>query len=515
MTKEKRTCEARMKLGIRHLALGISKYLCISVACTLAASIVSKMEAKMVREPVVAGQFYPGDKKTLEKTVDELLSKTPIQKIPGEVIGILVPHAGYPYSGPTAAYGYKTIANKDIKTVIMVGPTHRAYFEGIAVYAEGYWEIPLGRVPIDEQLAISIIAQNDKIKNIPEVHREEHSLEVQVPFLQRTLKDFKIVPIMLFEPTYEECEILARAIANTAKDKNILLLASSDLYHGYSYDVCNKTDSITLKFIEKVDPEGLYQSLKKEQAQACGGYSIVVVMIASKLFGANQSKILYQTNSNDVMGERGGYCVGYASSVFYKSETQFEKGINTKESDTINLTVQEKKELLRIARITIENHVSGKKIPEFTPLTDRLKEKYGVFVTLKKNGELRGCIGYIQGIEPLYHAVSNMAIAASTEDPRFPKVTPNELKFITIEITVMTPLKKINDIKEIQVGKHGLVIKQGYNQGLLLPQVATEQGWDRESFLKHTCWKAGLQENAWKEKDTEIYIFSGTIFKEE
>ncbi|MCX7784732.1 MAG: AmmeMemoRadiSam system protein B [candidate division WOR-3 bacterium] len=472
----------------------------------------------MIREAVVAGQFYPGDKKILQKTVDDLLIKTTTPKIHGKIIGIVVPHAGYPYSGPTAAYAYKAIAEKDIQTVIMLGPTHRVFIQGFAVYGQGSWQTPLGQVAIDESVAQAIITQSNKIRNLPDAHSEEHSLEVQLPFLQRTLKDFKIVPIMSLEPTFNECQILAQAIANVIKNKNVVLLASSDLYHGYSYDACKKTDALTLSYLEKFDPEGLYNALKQDKAQACGGYPIVIVMLTSKLLGANQSQILHQTNSNDVMGERGGYCVGYASAIFYKTETKSKtdeiKTNDINQHDIIQLTEQEKKELLRIARTTIENHIVGKKIPEFKPITEKLKEQYGVFVTLKKRGQLRGCIGYVQGIKPLYQAVSDMAIAASTEDPRFPRVTANELKDITIEITVMTPLRRIKNINEIQVGKHGIVIKRGYNQGLLLPQVATEEGWDRETFLKHTCWKAGLPENAWQDRNTEIYVFSGTIIKE-
>jgi AmmeMemoRadiSam system protein B/AmmeMemoRadiSam system protein A len=470
------------------------------------------MEAKMIREPAVAGQFYPADKKALSNTLDTFFNNTPAQKISGKIISIAVPHAGYPFSGPTATYAYKTIVGKDIETVIMLGPSHHAYFEGIAVYGEGAWKTPLGEVAIDTNLAKALIKQNPLIKNMPEVHAQEHSLEVQVPFLQKSLTDFKIVPIMLMEPTYDECEMLAQAIAKVVKNKNILLLASSDLYHGYSYDECNQIDSVTLSYLKNFDPSGMYQALLKGSAQACGGFPIVVMMLTSKLLGANKSKVLHHTNSNDAIGEKGGYCVGYGASVFYQVTSQTQT--TPKQGGTINLTDQEKKELLRIARTTIENHVSGKKVPNFTPLTDMLNQEYGVFVTLTKHGDLRGCIGYIHGIEPLYKAVSDMAIAASTEDPRFPAVTPDELKDISIEITVMTPLKKISDINEIQVGKHGLVIKQGYSQGLLLPQVATEYGWNREKFLEQTCWKAGLPQDAWKDKGTEIYIFSGTVFNE-
>jgi AmmeMemoRadiSam system protein B/AmmeMemoRadiSam system protein A len=489
-------------------------FLLIGLLILLFGVCIFPLEAIMIREPAVAGQFYPGDKKTLSNTIDSFFAETSAQKIPGKIIGIVVPHAGYPYSGATATYAYKAAADNDVKTVIMIGPTHQAYFEGIAVYGEGAWKTPLGDVPIDESLAQSIIKQNPIIHNLPEAHNQEHSLEVQVPFLQKTFKNFKIVPIMLFDPTYEECQMLAQAIANNAMDKKVLLLASSDLYHGNSYDSCNMTDKITLSYIEKFDPKGLYQALKQDKAQACGGYPIVTVMLASKLLGADKAKVLHHTNSNDVIGERGGYCVGYGASVFYQQNDKTETGTKSDDKDTINLTSQEKRELLRIARTTIENHVAGKKVPKFLPLTEQLNNEYGVFVTLKKNEDLRGCIGYIQGIEPLYHAVSDMAIAASTEDPRFTPVTTSELKDISIEITVMTPLRKITDISEIIVGKHGLVIKNGYNQGLLLPQVATEEGWNRQTFLEKTCWKAGLPDDTWKDKNTEIYIFSGTVFGE-
>jgi AmmeMemoRadiSam system protein A len=178
------------------------------------------------------------------------------------------------------------------------------------------------------------------------------------------------------------------------------------------------------------------------------------------------------------------------------------------------LNETEKKELLTIARTTLENHIRGKTVPQFSASTDRLKELRGAFVTLKKHGELRGCIGYVQGVKPLFQAVSDMAIAASTQDPRFPPVQPQELKDIKIEITALTPLERISDPKIIEVGKHGILIKQGWYQGLLLPQVATEEGWDRETFLAHTCLKAGLPPDAWKAPNTEIYIFSGEVFGE-
>jgi AmmeMemoRadiSam system protein B/AmmeMemoRadiSam system protein A len=471
----------------------------------------SVKEVRMIREPVVSGQFYPEKKEALAKTIDELFKKTPQIKSQGKIVGIIVPHAGYPYSGPTAAYAYKAISKEHFDAVIMLGPSHHVYLTGFSIYGQGVWRTPLGEVLIDEELAQSLIKENSKIiKNQPEAHRSEHSLEVQLPFLQTVLQNFRILPIMMLEPSYEDCEKLAQAIAKVSAKKKVLLLASSDLYHGYSYTQCQKTDSVTLSYIENLEPLGLYKALKNETAQACGGYPIVVLLLTAKALGANKAQIIHHTNSNDVTGEIGGYCVGYASGLVLKKE-------DTLRGNELfwELTEAEKKELLKIARTSIEQHLNQKPLTSFSVTSDKLKEKCGVFVTIKKHGELRGCIGYIEGVAPLYKAVSEMAIAAATKDPRFPPVNKNELPHISLEITILSPLKKITDINEIEIGKHGLVIKRGYNQGLLLPQVATEYGWDRETFLEHTCWKAGLPDNAWKDPKTEIYIFSGIIISEE
>lgn len=470
----------------------------------------------IMREPAVAGQFYPGSKEVLDKTVNKILNSVTVPMISERIIGIVVPHAGYEYSGAVAAHSYKLIANLDYKTVIIIGPSHRVFFEGAAVYSQGIWKTPLGEVAIDSKLAQAIINHNPKlIKDLPQAHKQEHSLEVQLPFLQKTLKDFKIVPIMLVEPTFQDCQALADAISSVIKDNSVLLLASSDLYHGYSYDECLKTDKRTLSLIERMDAKALFNALKTGEVQACGGMPIVVTMLVSQKLGANKAKILKSTNSNEVTGEIGGYCVGYGSVVFYQSNVQEgRKSSSEGTSSTIGLNSEEKKELLKIARTTLEKHIRKEKIPEFKPSSEKLKEKRGVFVTLKKHGELRGCIGYVEGIKPTYEAVKENAINASTNDPRFPPVRPEELKDIDIEITVMTPLERIIDPKVIEVGKHGILIRKGWNQGLLLPQVATEYGWNREEFLAHTCLKAGLPINAWKEKGTEIYIFSGEVFGE-
>jgi len=178
------------------------------------------------------------------------------------------------------------------------------------------------------------------------------------------------------------------------------------------------------------------------------------------------------------------------------------------------VTELEKKALIEIVKTTIECRLEGRVTPEYKIESEILKEKRGAFVTLKKDGHLRGCIGYIEAKKPLHKTVEEMAIASSFNDPRFSPLKRDELKHLTLEISVLTPLKMINDISEIEVGIHGLYIVKGYHSGLLLPQVAGEHKWDKLTFLEETCCKAGLSPDAWKEKDAKIYIFSADIFSE-
>jgi len=352
-----------------------------------------------------------------------------------------------------------------------------------------------------------------EIQFLPDAHSKEHSLEVQVPFLQVVLKSFKLVPIVV-EPywSWGTCQYLASAIAETARGKEVLLIASSDLSHFHSYDQAVKLDKIVLNHIERFDPEGLNRDLRSGGCEACGGGPIISIMLAAKALGANKGKVLKYLNSGDVTGDRGRV-VGYAAGVFYKTAGGKEKMKDEKKVGVdLGLNEEEKKTLHHIAKTVIENKTRGKPVPDFKVESPILKENRGAFVTIQKRGELRGCIGYIEGHGPLHKTIEKMAEAAAFNDPRFTPVKEKELPELDIEISVLTPLKRITDVSEIQVGKHGIYIKKGWSSGLLLPQVATEYEWDRHTFLEHTCQKAGLPSNAWKEKDTEIYIFSADIF---
>ncbi len=456
----------------------------------------------MIRKASVAGAFYPGDPGELRNMVRELLDRAPYREVKGEVKGLISPHAGYVYSGLVAAVGYKLLAGKDIRKVIILGPSHSSYFRGIAVYSHGMWETPLGSVPVDEELTAHLLSCQYPFFEGPQFHEDEHSIEVQIPFLQLVLDDFSIIPLLFGFGNSDDFVRAGEAIGNLASRQDAVIIASSDLYHGYSYEEAVKTDSYTLELIENGDPTLFAKELSAERAQACGGWPIVALMAAMRKIQA-KPKVLFYANSGDITGIKTGYVVGYGSVAFTS-----EPGKNDK------LTLEEKAKLLEIARRSVEAAVRGMEPVIEVPDSPRLLEKRGVFVTLKKGGQLRGCIGYVLPIKPLYEATKDVAISAALRDPRFPPVTPEELPHLEYEISVLTVPRRIKNIDEIVPGKHGLIVKRGFFEGLLLPQVATEYGWDTITFLQHTCLKAGMEPDCFNDPETEIYVFEAEVFGE-
>ena len=470
------------------------------------------MNKQEIRKAAVAGSWYTSDPAGLRDEISKYLENAKLADIDGEIIALISPHAGYTYSGFTAAHAYKQVKGKQYDAVIVLAPSHHNAFPGASVFNKEGYETPLGIVPVEKTIANAIIEQNENIKFSWEGHREEHSLEIQLPFLQVVIPDLKIVPIVLYDCSWENCQQLADAITATIKNKKILIVASSDLYHGHSYEECKATDKRTLNSIIELKPEQLCQDFLKRELMACGAGGIVVAELVAMNLGANKAKIIHQVNSNDVTRSQGGYVVGYGAVAIYKETKQQEEqkvGIDS------GLNEQDKKLLLKTARKSIENALANKANPTVESDSQVLKEKRGAFVTLTKNGMLRGCIGYIQALKPLDETIIEMAQAAAFRDPRFPSVTKEEFDELDIEISVLTPIREIDDVNEIEVGKHGIIIEKGGYSGLLLPQVATDYGWDRETFLEHTCNKAGLPSDAWKQEGTTIKIFSADIFHEE
>lgn len=475
-----------------------------------------------VRKPAVAGQFYPGDPVTLTKQLSDFFKNAKKEPVPGEIIALISPHAGYMYSGQVAAHSFKLLEGLSFETVVVISPCHVAYFPGASVYDGGFYQTPLGQIPVDTALAGAIADANEKVSLSSAGHgsaggRGEHALEVELPFLQLVLGEFKLVPIVMGEQDWATCLALGQALSGALEGKNSLIVASTDLSHFHPYDEAVRLDDIVMDHVNSFDPAGLHSDLASKVCEACGGGVVVATMLAAKGLGADKAKVLHYANSGDVTGDRSEV-VGYMAAVMYDSEPDAKgprKSEETRSEVESGLSEDDKETLINIARTTIEQRVKGEAVPEFDVDSPILKENRGAFVTIHKHGGLRGCIGYIQAIKPLYITIQEMAEAAALSDHRFPPVSKEELDDLDLEISVLTPLRKISDVNEIETGKHGIVLKKGYNQGVFLPQVATEQGWDRITFLNEICFKAGLRDkNCWREKDAEIFIFSAEVFKE-
>jgi AmmeMemoRadiSam system protein B/AmmeMemoRadiSam system protein A len=487
--------------GFAVLALTAVFTACVLVA---AAGAALARSAAPVKKPVFAGSFYPADSVSLQTVVDGYLRDAErVGDVPPGVFAVIAPHAGYIYSGKTAAYSYNAARGKGITTVILLGPSHRSSFSGIALYPSGTWETPLGKVPVDTAMGRKMASLCGAVKDNPGAFDEEHSLEVQLPFLQRTLKDFKIVPLLTGAVERKDVETLSDSLATILKQHRgkVLLVVSSDMSHYHTYSEAVRMDSSTLRFVADLDAAGLIDGLAKRQNELCGATAVVASMMAAAKLGA-QAQVLHYTNSGDTAGDRTKV-VGYGSVAFWQPDGKASSP----------LAAAEKKRLLAIARKTSRNTSHQRPSPTSTS-GSRGSSKEGVFVTLTIHRQLRGCIGYIKPVAPLYRSVVEMTVAASSRDMRFPPVTKGELKDITIEISVMSPLKLIASVDEIKVGTHGLYIVKGGSTGLLLPQVATQYKWGREEFLQNTCAKAGLPENAWKDRETKVYVFSAQVFSE-
>ncbi len=457
------------------------------------------VNAQGLRKAVWAGAFYDEDRNILSAQVDEFLKS--VQDLPplaGEAQALVCPHAGYIYSGQTAAYAYRLVQGKSYETVVVIGPSHRHGFDGCSIYPKGGFETPLGVAEVDSDLAARI-ARKSGFSYIAAAHKEEHSIEVQLPFIQKVLPGAKIVPIVMGYPTRKTISSLAEGLAEAAAAKKTLIVASTDLSHYLSKEEAKATDSETISLIQKLETATLIKKLSRGENFMCGGGPVVSTLLALKKRGQPRVEVLRYSDSSRF----GGPIVGYlAAAVILEGSPPPE----------FSLSPEEKKELLRLARRAVQEFVEDNKIPEYETDNPNLLIERGAFVTLKKEGQLRGCIGFSEPVLPLYETVIRAAIYAATQDTRFEPVIKEELKDLELEISVLTPLQKIEDPRSIQVGQHGLVIAMGSKKGLLLPQVAVENRWKAETFLAQACLKAGLPAEAWK-KGAEIFVFKAIVFE--
>ncbi len=501
---------------------------------------MSGSDSTYVRPPAVAGAFYPGSPSELAKMIAKQFHEAPKPEITGRPVAIISPHAGYIYSGGIAAKGYKILEGESFATVIVISPSHSAYFAGVTAFDGKAYSTPLGEIRIDRELTERIASASDLISFSNTGHtvaggRSEHALEVQLPFLQTTLGDFSLVALMMGDQDYETCEALGSAIADAIKgNDDVLIVASSDLSHFHDSQTAKKLDSIVIDRVEGYDYRGLSEDLSNRKTEACGGGPIIAAMVAAEKLGANSVVTAGYGDSGDVTGDHSNV-VGYLSAIVFRSgeskvyeldaESEQEPAESDQSGDAIHdspatgvefgLSTEDKKTLLTLVRRAIAARLSGEEMPAFENMSDALDAKLGAFVTLNKQGRLRGCIGTFRAAEPLYQTIARMALEAAFSDPRFQPVEKEELDLLDIEISVLTPMKRIYDPELVEVGKDGLYIRQGIYSGVLLPQVPVGYGWDRNEFLKQTCRKAGLPTDSWKSKETELYVFQAEIFGED
>ncbi|MEZ5359700.1 MAG: AmmeMemoRadiSam system protein B [Candidatus Zixiibacteriota bacterium] len=467
-----------------------------------------------VRRPMVAGSFYPSNPVELAKMMAEFYSTAKKRQFAGQIKAIIAPHAGYQYSGQIAAEAFKQIEGAIYDVVVVIAPSHR-FFRGVSVYSGGAYQTPLGVVEIDRKLSDQFSNKHPEVYSSTVGHAGsggygEHSLEVQLPFLQMVLGKFKLVAIMMGEQEESAIRATAEVLTAVLKDKNALLVASTDMSHFYPEKEANRLDKNFENALKTFDTNNIINVVTQGKAEACGFGPVAAVVEAERRIGGREVEIIKYGTSGAMTGDFSEV-VGYLSAVIVGKEfvkkRPAEMGRPVKKKIE-EYTEQEKTFLHNLAMMAVEAGAKNEKFDMPPAPTDRLKEKRGAFVTINKNGMLRGCIGLVQARHPLAETVANMAIAAAFDDPRFPEVTPDELNDLEFEISVMSPLSLVDDIEEIRVGRHGLMIRLDMHSGLLLPQVATEHGWDRITFLEQTCLKAGLPKNSYKDKRAQIYKFT-------
>jgi AmmeMemoRadiSam system protein B/AmmeMemoRadiSam system protein A len=470
---------------------------------------VSCFAADNVKQCEFAGSWYSGDKDTLSRDIDDYLKKADLPKIDGEILGVICPHAGYAFSAPLAAYSYKLLTGRKYDAVILLGSTHKYYFSGATVYNKGGFQIPLGELNVDSDIAAELLKVEGVQANF-DYFKGEHSLEMQMPFLYKVLPNTPIVPVLFGDVKFDFIERMAAKLVDISAKKNILIVVSSDMSHYHPYDEANVLDLDTIDLIGQLRAAKLWTTRNVGEGRACGIAGIGVFLEYLNLRHA-RIEVLKHLNSGDTSGDKTKV-VGYlsAAGMISNGPAAKEEAMNE-----FSLNGEEKKKLLEIARETLETYIRDKKIPKYKITDANICQGRGAFVTLTKNGDLRGCIGRMAADEPLYQVISEMAIQAAVEDPRFPPVRENELKDITIEISVLTPMKPLKSLDDIVVGRDGLLLRKGFNQGVFLPQVPGEQGWDKKAYLENLCYKAGLSDkNAYMDSDAKLSSFQAIVFNE-
>ena len=512
------------------------KTLLLILTTTMMMNCKGQPTAPKVRPATQAGRFYESDPRMLSQEVDSLLMRHAKSDAGGDTRGdasgdagatynhpaaLIVPHAGYYFSGNVAASAYALLdPERPYKRIFLLGPSHHEWLDGASVNTEAdYYATPLGEVRVDRETAKKLIAKDltDSTNSTcvfsyqPKAHDREHCLEVQLPFLQRRLKEVPpIVPIIISTNDFAKLKLMAEALKPYFTDENLFVI-SSDFSHYPAYRDACAADARTGKAIESGDVEQFIAAIEANArsgmrnlaTSACGEFPIITLLLM--LDSRCQVKHIMYQNSGDIDDRDTSRVVGYHSFAIVRGEEK-----------AFSLSDEAKSMLKDIAYKSIKDSLEGKPVAQqaLNSLNSKfliLNSKCGAFVSLHKQGHLRGCIGHFGEDVPLYEIVAEMARAAAFEDPRFLPVTHDELDDLDIEISVLTPMRRIQSLDEFQLHKHGIYIRKGYRSGTFLPQVADEVNWTKEEFVGHCSQdKAGLGWNGWKE--AELYVYEAIVF---
>ncbi len=461
-----------------------------------------------IRPATQANRFYTGNPQELRQEVDSFLALHKNMPIYDSVRAIIVPHAGYYFSGNVAASAYMSIPNdKPFKRIFLLGPSHHEWLDGASVNTEAdYYATPLGNVKVDVETAQNLTESNSVFSYYPKAHDREHCLEVQLPFLQRRLGNVPpIVPIIISTNDFGKLKQIAEVLKPYFNEENLFII-SSDFSHYPSYEDAYEVDALTGKAIETGKVDEFIATLEKNAVSgkhnlatsACGELAIATLMLMMDT-NCEVIHLMYQ-NSGDIDHHDHSRVVGYHAFAVVRTSGK-----------AFSLSGDEKRMLKKIAYESIKDSLEGKGISRLSHLTDNLLAKCGAFVSLHKQNRLRGCIGHFGEDVPLHEIVAEMARAAAFEDPRFVPVCHEELDDIDIEISVLTPMRRIQSLDEFEMHRHGIYIRKGYRSGTFLPQVADEVNWTKEEFVSHCAQdKAGLGWEGWR--DAELYVYEAIVF---
>jgi AmmeMemoRadiSam system protein B/AmmeMemoRadiSam system protein A len=518
----RRTPPARAWLSLAAALFLFSASTCSSPATTRDQARAAAAAAE--RAPAVAGQFYPEESAKLEGAVKGFLADAvPARAEPP--IALVLPHAGYVFSGQIAADGWRQAQGRSYDLIVILGTNHTTPgFSGASVFTGGAFSTPLGSARVDTEAAQQLLAAGGGFIDDPRVHEREHSIEVQVPFAQIALPGVPILPIVVSSEDPLLCIRLGRTLAGVLANRRALIVASSDLSHYPQYAGAIVSDHAVLAAMTRLAPVDLAETADAElraglpglETCACGEGAIMVAMEAAKARGAKRGIVLSSANSGDTaVGDRARV-VGYGAVEFTAGEAGADTSALARPPEppaSAVLGPDEQKQLLALARHTLERWFATSTVPLTRASSSATGRRQGAFVTLYAHGELRGCIGHMAEDLPLAQTVEMMTLAAAFEDSRFSPLAESELKDLEIEISALTPLERVSGPEAVEIGRDGVEIRKDGRAAVFLPQVAVEQGWDRNALMTNLCLKAGLPPDAWK-SGAEFWTFRAVHFRE-